>query len=207
MSWFDRWRRLPEDVAGDETPSDPAVADLLARARALPQEAEPRRDLWSGIQNRIAAGSEPAVPGPRPGWASVFPRPRLAAAFGGALVAATALLTLWLATPPGLDPVRDAGAIAARARAEHGVSEIRSGLLAILEQRRDELPAETVASLQESLGAIDRAIADVYVALEANPDNHALRYLLAEAYRREAALLEQLEWWLPDSEAAEETRS
>ena len=54
MSFFDRWRRLPEDVWGDEEPRDSELARLVARARALPSESEPTRDLWSGIANRIA---------------------------------------------------------------------------------------------------------------------------------------------------------
>jgi hypothetical protein len=43
---------------------------------------------------------------------------------------------------------------------------------------------------------VDRAIAEIPLALEANPNHHALGFLLAEAYRSEAELLERLEWWL-----------
>ena len=45
---------------------------------------------------------------------------------------------------------------------------------------------------------LDRAIAEIHLALESNPDHHALRFLLAEAYRSEAELLERLEWWLQE---------
>ena len=59
-----------------------------------------------------------------------------------------------------------------------------------------ELPRETIAVLDENLRSIDRAIAEIHLALEMNPDHHALGFLLAEAYRSEADLLERLEEWL-----------
>ena len=203
MSFFDRWRRLPEDVAGDEEPRDAELARLVARARALPSESEPSRDLWSGIENRIAlARQQPeAKRRTRQPWASAFPRPALAASFAAALVVVTSLATLWVAQPPGGVSDGAAGelairAIADRLRARDGVGEMRASLLAILESRREQLPAGTVTALEENLAAIDRAIAEIYLALEASPDNHALSFLLADAYRREAELLERLESWL-----------
>ncbi len=204
MSLFDRWRRIPEDVAGDAEPRDPQLTDLLARARALPSEAEPGRDLWSGIENRISAGRG-ALPVQRPGigWLSVFPRPVLAASFASLLVVVTSLATLWLAgPPPATNGALEVRAIADRVRARDGVSEVRASLVAILERRRSELPVATVAALEENLAAIDSAIADIQLALEASPDNHALRFLLAETYRREAELLEHLEWWMQAPEEA-----
>ena len=48
-SWL-RWRRRARGL----TPEEQAATDaLLARARALPRDAEPQRDLWLGIRNRI----------------------------------------------------------------------------------------------------------------------------------------------------------
>lgn len=205
MSFFDRWRRLPEDVWGDEEPRDSELARLVARARALPSESEPTRDLWSGIANRIAeARVEPeAGRRPRQPWLSVFPRPALAAAFAVALITVTSLMTLWVAGPlPRASEEGAIRAIADRVRARDGVGETHSSLLAILQSRRGQLPAGTVAALEQNLSAIDRAIAEIHVALEASPDNHALNFLLAEAYRREADLLERLEPWLHVPEEA-----
>ena len=207
MSFFDRWRRLPEDMAGDEEPRDPELARLVARARALPSESEPTRDLWSGIENRIALAHEQPEAGrrARQRWVSAFPRPALAASFAAALVAVTSLATLWVARPPpGASGELEIRAIADRVRARAGVGEMRSSLLAILESRRGQLPAGTVTALEENLAAIDRAIAEIHLALEASPDNHALSFLLADAYRREAELLERLESWL---HVPEETHS
>ena len=199
MSFIDRWRRLPEDVAGDEEPRDPELAPLVARARALPSESEPTRDLWSGIENRIAMAREHSEAGRRlrPPWVSVFPRPALAAAFAAALVAGTSLVTVWVARPPQRASTElEIRAIADRVRARDGVGEMRASLLEIFESRRGQLPAGTVAALEQNLAAIDRAIAEIHLALEASPDNHALSFLLADTYRREAELLERLESWL-----------
>jgi hypothetical protein len=206
MSFFDRWRRLPDDLAGDEEPRDPELARLVARARALPSESEPSRDLWSGIENRIAAArASEAEPASRPRWVSVFPRPVLAAAFATVLIIATSTATLWVARP--LQPASEElaiRAIAERARARDGVGEMRASLLSILESRSAQLPAGTVAALEQNLAAIDRAIAEIHLALEASPGDHALSFLLADAYRREAELLERLEAWL---HVPEEVRS
>jgi hypothetical protein len=198
MSVFDRWRRFPDGVADDTEPRDPELARLVSRARALPSESEPGRDLWSGIENRIAAARVPqAERRPRHPWVSVFPRPALAAAFAAVLVVVTSLATLWVTRP--LDSASEEHAvrvIAERMRARDGVAEMRVSLLEILESRRAQLPAGTVAALEQNLVAIDRAIAEIYLALEASPDDHALSFLLADAYRREAELLQRLETWL-----------
>jgi hypothetical protein len=204
MSFFDRWRGLPDDVAGDAEPRDVDLARLVARARALPSQSEPDRDLWSGIENRIAAArSSEAERVARSRWAQVFPRPALAAALAVALVAGTSLVTLWVAQPLEPAPAElEIRAIAERVRARDGVGEMRASLRASLESRRAQLPAGTVEALERNLAAIDRAIAEIHLALEASPDDHALSFLLADAYRREAELLERLESWLRVPEEA-----
>ena len=47
-----RWLRIPERHAPEE--EDAATRALVERARALPREALPQRDLWLGIRNQIA---------------------------------------------------------------------------------------------------------------------------------------------------------
>ena len=194
-SWLGRWRTRRSDRAGDEEPRDPELARLLARARALPSSQEPQRDLWSGIENRIAARAAAALP---PRWSPVvlFPRPLAAATAALLLVATTALTTLWIAQRPGaLRSDAEVAAIAERLRERDGVSDVHESVVAILEAHRAKLPPETVAALEENLRSIDRAIAEIHLAVESNPGHHALSFLLAEAYRREADLLERLEWW------------
>ena len=63
-------------------------------------------------------------------------------------------------------------------------------------------PPETISALEQNLESIDRAIAEIHIALRENPDNHALIFLLAEAYRHEANLLDRVEWWMGASQEA-----
>lgn len=210
MSLWDRLlrrgRRTGDGDDDDETP--PEWASLVARARSLPGEARPGRDLWSGIENRIAGRT--AQPERGGGWiTSFFPRPLAAAAVAVALVATTALgvSLYWSRVQAGATaeaPIlasrsEDPSAIAARLRERDGVADVHRNIHALLEAHRATLPPETVAVLEENLLRIDRAIAEIHFALESNPDHHGLAFMLAEAYRSEAELLERLEWWLQES--------
>jgi hypothetical protein len=203
MSLLDRWRSLRGPSPSEST--DPELAALLQRASALTRASQPTRDLWSGIENRIALLEQAATshPAGRTALASLFPRPALAAAVALVLVATTAATTLWVAGQ-NAEPLSDADvrAIAERVRQRDGVSGVHDSLTRMLEARRGDLPDETLAGLEANLLAIDRAIAEIHVALEAHPDDHGLSFLLAEAYRREADLLDRIGWWLRAPEEA-----
>ncbi|MGH7337639.1 MAG: hypothetical protein ACREI7_08680, partial [Myxococcota bacterium] len=80
-------------------------------------------------------------------------------------------------------------------RERDGTSGTRQDLLALLDERRAQLPPEVVAAVEKNLAEIDRAIAEIHLAFVEHPNNGALQFLLAEAYRREADMLAQLEWW------------
>lgn len=190
MSWRFRWRsREPE-------PPDPGERALLERARSLPREIEPGRDLWLGIRQRIEQGERERRATPT-GWRAGLRVPAWAAAALAALLVGTGLgAGLWLGTPgTPLDDPAAVQALAASLRDRDGVAQVRSHLLALLDERRGQLPPDLVATLERNLLEIDRAIAEIHLALEAHPGSPALQFLLAEAYRSEAEMLEQLEWW------------
>ena len=196
MSWLDRLRTRRGDPARAEEARDPELARLLARSRSLPLDHEPTRDLWSGIENRISGRVHAPERSP---WSLnvLFPRPLAAATIGVLLVATTAFSVFWIAQPSGAPPNdAEVAAIAERLRERDGVADVHRGVVAILEAHRADLPPEMVTALDENLRAIDRAIAEIHLAFESNPSHHALSFLLAEAYRREAQLLERLEWWV-----------
>ena len=194
-SWL-RWRRTPEP-----TPEEQAELDaLVARARALPHEAEPQRDLWLGIRNGIELAQTPG-PGRAPRWRTRVSVPVWAASAAALFVLAASVGTgLWLSRPPSLDDPAAVRALADSLRDRDGMTGMRQNLLELLGERRDQLPPEVVAAVEKNLAEIDRAIAEIHIAFEKNPNNAALQFLLAEAYRREADMLEQLEWWTRDSE-------
>ena len=195
MKWL-LWRRTPE-IPPEERAANDA---LLARARALPREAEPQRDLWLGIRNRIEL-TRPPEPTPARVWRTRVSVPVWAAGAAALLVLATSVGTgWWLSRPPSLDDPVAVRALADSLRDRDGMTGTRQNLLALLGERRDQLPPEVVSAVEKNLAEIDRAIAEIHLAFEEHPNNAALQFLLAEAYRREADMLEQLEWWTRDSE-------
>ncbi len=178
---------------------------LEDRIRNLPREIEPERDLFDDIRRRIeneeAARAlevrrEPTKGGWRDAIASLFPRPFAAAGVGAGLMAATALMVFALMAPPS-GPLTDheIAEIASRVRERDGVAHVQASVASLLEARRDAIPPEALVAIERSLRDIDRAIAEIHLALLENPDHPSLGYMLAEAYQREAQLLEQLEWW------------
>jgi len=190
MKWL-LWRRTPE-IPPEERAANDA---LLARARALPREAEPQRDLWLGIRNRIEL-TRPPEPTPARVWRTRVSVPVWAAGAAALLVLATSVGTgWWLSRPPSLDDPVAVRALADSLRDRDGMTGTRENLLALLGARRDQLPPEVVAAVEKNLAEIDRAIAEIHLAFEEHPNNAALQFLLAEAYRREADMLQQLEWW------------
>ena len=200
-----RLRALRRGQAEDEPLAEDLRA-LLAEVGSLASETEPERDLWPQIARRIAqpAHEKQAAPGrvggrwtPVPAWAGL-------AAAAVVLVVLTSMTTLWLSGPGALADDERVRLIAAAARERDGVSGVRESLLAILEQNREAIPPDTLVAIRENLSTIDRAIAEIHLALERHPDNNALNLLLAETYRREVELLEQLEWL---SKAPEEAQS
>jgi hypothetical protein len=62
-------------------------------------------------------------------------------------------------------------------------------LLEELELRRSMLPPETASALDHDLRLIDAAIAELQEALKQDPNNAALRQLLAASYRQKRDLL------------------
>ena len=203
MSWLRRWRRAPEPAPDPEERT--ASRALRERARALPREAEPERDLWLGIRNRIEMqrAAEPARAGV---WRARLQVPVWLAGAAAALLVATTVGTgLWLGRAPSLDDPATIRALADSLRDRDGMSALREDLLALLDERREQLPPEVAAAVERNLAEIDRAIAEIHLAFQEHPDNAALHFLLAEAYRREADMLDQLEGWA--SAAAPRARS
>ena len=147
------------------------------------------------IRNRIELARAPEPARTRV-WRTRVSVPVWAAGAAALLVLAASVGTgWWLSRPPSLDDPVAVRALADSLRDRDGMSGTRQNLLALLGERRDQLPPEVVAAVEKNLAEIDRAIAEIHLAFEEHPNNAALQFLLAEAYRREADMLEQLEWW------------
>jgi hypothetical protein len=171
----------PNDGAGD--------AKLLAALGDLPLEIEPERDLLPGVRGRIAARR-------------FVRRSRLAGlAAALALVAGGAFLATREArlpapeiaateAPPAVVP---ASAVRRTAYSEpdRALEEIRLLLRQEIEAKQDRLPPATRALVFENLATIDRAIAEIEQALDAEPGNPELGRTYIAYREREIDLLRQ----------------
>ena len=172
---------------------------LRERARALPREIAPSRDLWSGIAARIEEASPPvidiAVRRRRP----VIPWAWIAAAAVVLVVVSSGATALLLrgdrgagpaavASTPATGEARPVG-LAAFASAEVEYANTVSALEAELAARRDRLQPETIAAVEQNLAIIDAAIAEARVALAADPSSANLPLLLSGVYLQKVELL------------------
>lgn len=164
------------------------LRELLARAAGLPAAVAPPRDLWPGIAPRL---TRPALP--RSYWLT-----GLAAA-----AAVVVAVTISVRPHPGATPASpEAGGVITEAsmkglppelvEAEAQYERATALLLQALAARRDSLPKETVASLDENLRAIDQALVDVRAAVRADPNNPRLNHLLASTHQRKVETLRRV---------------
>jgi hypothetical protein len=169
---------------------------LLRAARGLPEEIRPGRDLWPGIEARIAAEE----PGPRRGfrWPMVG---AIAAAL--AVAAVSSVVTLWLADePPAVivqQPPAEGLVVPARSAppeahfAGHVLGpryeRARMDLTRDLDRQLEALPEDTRALVNRNLAQIRGALSEINEALSRDPNNVLLQQLLLAAYQDELAVL------------------
>jgi hypothetical protein len=182
-----------------------SLTRLRARARLLPAEIRPSRDLWPAIATRVAGPASAAEAGVTPirrpaARAGSAPRWHSLAAAAVVLVVISATATAVLlrgsddepmavvASPPA--EARPAG-LAAFASADVEYRHTVETLEAELDARRGELSPTTVAAVEQNLAIIDNAIAEARRALAADPTSADLPLLLSGVYRRKVELLRQ----------------
>lgn len=150
----------------------PLAADLARLDRAvadLPREVQPSRDLFPGIAARI-----------RPRTTRWAPARWLAAAV--VLVAASSWTTAQLVRP---DPPPALPAETWEQEMVGATAELR----AALDARRADLDPATLATVEQNLALIDRAIAETRTALDADPEDRRLRQALVRANEQKISLL------------------
>lgn len=191
-----------------------ALEALLADAAALPRGIAPPRDLWAGIEARIApAASHPegeddvkVIPlRPRPRWRP--PQWVTAMAASVVLVVGSSLVTMRVMesretaapTLPGVvvapqaqaAPGQTQTAFAAFAPAERDYQQAIAELQAVLQVRRARLAPETVRTLETNLAIIDAAIQESREALAADPDSGELTQMLSSVYETKMQMLQK----------------
>jgi anti-sigma factor RsiW len=194
-----------------------ALQALRSAAQQLPRQMQPPRDLWAGIASRIEQQrqeeAEPAGEAPdrvqvlhvdfgrraRPGWGTQ--RGMLAAAAIALVVLSSSVTAMLMRSGPGTDPgsvaiepAAGAGpaqsALVAFAPAEREFVATAEQLRFALEAQRERLSPATVAVVEENLRIIDGAIREARAALEADPANRDLTFLLMDVYKKKIDLLQ-----------------
>ncbi len=175
-----------------------ALADLrrvVARAQAL-GDPPPAADLWPGVEAAIGPHRTTRFQ-KRFSFRISLTLPQVATAV--LVLAAISGALVWLAQSRPWIEGREAsggaaGAPVAVTRAEFAdapYDRAIADLERVLAERRASLDPQTVATIERSLETIDRAIADVRLALEADPGNVYLNGYFAAARRRKLDLLRQ----------------
>lgn len=172
-----------------------ALEDLRAIIAVAPeyQGEAPVIDLWPGIAGQIEASRTVAFPTPariglRWGWPA-----RMAAAIG--LMAIGAGGAWWALGTPGVDgspevatvrASRDPNLMFLAGLAYHAAV---ADLERTLDEGRDRLAPETMATIERSLAIIDQAITEAEAALAADPASPDLPNWIAANQRRKLDLL------------------
>ena len=149
--------------------------DLRFRLRGLPAELEPPRDLWPGIESRLA-------PVPR---AAVRRRPRWLATLALAACLCLAVGTAWLLQPsPAGSSEESLRAELVRREADALTREYYAAL-------REFEGAPVPEPLQPTLATLDRSAMDIRGAIATDPDAVFLLDQLRRTYATRLSLTQR----------------
>jgi hypothetical protein len=179
--------------------------EATERLRALkhridtdPPPVSPTDEMWPAIRSRIEAAkveplgqSDTPARGPHRRWLV----PSLAIVVAAAIVVAVVLP--YDHRPVGPQSIMVNAATGAVIMTSDSVytdnyEEEERGLLNDLELRRSMLRPEAVAAIDHDLRVVDSAIAEVKDAMKHDPNNPALRRLLASSYREKLSVLQRV---------------
>ena len=169
---------------------------LMTRLEQLPDTHAELDALWPAIRARIEHGkvvsldNRPVVRRSRSRW-------QLAGIITGVAAALVLAFTLGRESRPRVDTVVAAGngttpAVSVADSSRQYQEEVQS-LLEEFELRRSMMRPATTAAVERDLRVIDGAIDELTDALARDPDNPALRQLLAATYRQKRDLLKQVD--------------
>jgi hypothetical protein len=173
------------------------VHTFMARVKQRPDAPHAELDaLWPEIRSRIERGkvvplgAEPAARRSRSRW-------RLAGILTGVAAALVLAFTLGRESRPPVEDVVASGngttQVVSVADSSRQYQEEVQSLLEEFELRRATMRPATKASVDRDLRILDDAIHELTDALARDPDNPALRQLLAASYRQKRDLLKQVD--------------
>jgi hypothetical protein len=173
------------------------IRSMIERARAIEPPATDLDAIWSGIGDRIERGKLVPLDGPAMPAGGVTPRwvARAAWIAGAIGVVASVLVVARLSGGGGAGTVRIPSPSRAAASTIDSSGAYRRQVTLLLEElelRRALLRPEVASRVDHDLAVIDAAIAELQDALRNDPDNPALRQLLAASYRQKRDLLQRV---------------
>ena len=142
----------------------------------LPRGIDPARDLWPGVDARIAAPAR---------------RRRVPATAIAAGVAALATLTVFVAAPPEREG-SGSGVRLERAYQQVDVAyrPLREASLQRYRAGAQQLDPQLRRVIDVNLAVIDGALAEIRAALAGRPDDAALRQMLQQTYEQQLAIID-----------------
>lgn len=149
---------------------------LKAELEQLPKAVEPERDLWHGIEQRIAHK-------PRHARSRVF---ELAVAAGVAAVVSSAIFLGF--GDQGTAP-QTAVPVFAYEQLDAAYQPLRKASLARYSAQAESLDPAVRDIVAKNLTIIDQALAEIRTALKERPNDPALNQLLQRTYEQEMAIL------------------
>jgi hypothetical protein len=175
------------------------IKTLMTRMREAPTVVgDHAADLWPGIRARIEQDKVASLHARRAASAEPRLRPRrtwfaAAGVVAAGLLAAVVIRRNTAPAPPVVEGFgRGSATLTAVAESTHVYEEQIRFLLNELELRRALMRPQTAASMNHDLEVIDNAIAELKRAIERDPNNIALRALLAQSYRQKVDLLKRI---------------
>lgn len=171
------------------------LRSTMQRVHTMPVPTEAMDGLWPEIRARIESGKMRALPASS-GSPSSARRVRRVAWVGGSIAAAACIAAgVYLRARPA--PVGSAtpNGAATFQPAIDSVGASQADIQRLLDEIQMEkamLPPSTAALADSDLRAINAAIAELREALARDPNNPAIRQLLAESFRQQQDLLKRL---------------
>jgi hypothetical protein len=187
----------------------PSCADDVARLTTLmkrihetpaPQSTAPLDELWPSIRARIEQGKLVSLPADAPAVRGSSRRMWWFSSIGGVAAAVLIGMAVMRGRPtdaddsvgPGATAITGEPSLVAVVDSAHAYEQEARILLDKLELRRAMLRPETAEALARDLHVVDVAIAELKEAVARDPNNPALRRLLATSYRQKVDLLKRV---------------
>jgi len=174
---------------------DRNYGDLMAAAAELATEVKPGRDLWPGIEQAIAVPARPA----RTTWNTVWAQAAAVLLLVGGssgltylAVTDSANVTTPVAAGPTLVFESASGSFGSKYNLGPDYLDAQRDLAGRLDDELAHLTPEVREAVVTNIEAIRKAIAEINIALAADPDNVLLQELLLSTYREELSLMKQV---------------